>query len=134
MAIKLPDNPTPEQFEQAEPVLVRGILEESYGRIKPLKRVDGEPKANEFQRIAPGEYKGIFMPPQGATQFAFEIGNSGVSYLPLNPETIDSEEDEGEEELAFNERLEFVSQRTRELVFHRGGCDALEELFAGLVA
>jgi hypothetical protein len=130
--LKLPENPTPEQFEKAEPLVVQAILEEYFGKIKPLKRAEGsDPGDGEFVRVRPGQYKGIFLPPKGATRFAFEIGDKDVVYMPLNPETLEATEMD-EDTAQFSEALEFVSDKTREIVFHNGGIAALEEMYAGL--
>lgn len=134
MALNLPPNPTPEQFDKAEPLLVQNILEQYYrDGIKPLKRVDANPKAGEFMRVAPGQYKGIFIDRDGQMQFAFEFNNAtdDINYSPLNPEAIPTGDtaDMSEEEIAFNEAIANVSMRTRLITFWNRGTNGLVELY-----
>ena len=77
--IKLPDNPTPEQFAQAEPLLVKAIIEETY--------TDGIDDV-DFRRVKPGKYTGEFRDGKKRFMFDFEAGK-GISYKPINPEEID---------------------------------------------
>lgn len=128
----LPENPTAEQFNKAEPIIVQAIIEEYYrDGITPLTRVEGDPNTNEFQRTAPGEYKGVFSSADGKTQFAFEINKSDINYSPLNPETIDAMESEGDE-VSFSEAIADVTMETRLGVFHRRGVDGLAEFYEWL--
>ena len=77
--IKLPDNPTPEHFAQAEPLLVKAIIEETY--------TDGIDSV-DFRRVKPGKYTGEFRDGKKRFMFDFEAGK-GISYRPINPEAID---------------------------------------------
>lgn len=77
--IKLPENPTPEQFEKAEPLLVKAIIEETY--------TDGIDSVN-FRRVKPGQYTGEFRDDKKRFRFDFEA-SKGISYKPINPEEID---------------------------------------------
>jgi hypothetical protein len=129
MMLNLPANPTPEEFEKLEPLVVQAILEESFGKIKPLNRASGDrPGTNEFVRTAPGQYKGIFLPRSRLTRFAFEISSSDVNYIPLNPETLEPS-GVGKDTKQLDEALELVSSKTREVVFHNGGIAALVEMY-----
>ena len=77
--INLPNNPTPEQFAKAEPVLVKQIIEGTY--TSGVDSVD-------FRRVKPGKYTGEFRDGKKRFMFSFEAG-SGISYKPINPEEID---------------------------------------------
>jgi hypothetical protein len=132
MMLNLPPNPTPEEFEKLEPLVVQAILEETFGEIKPLKRANGDrPETGEFVRVSPGQYKGIFLPLTGSTRFAFEISSSDVNYIPLNPETLEPT-GVGKDTDQFTDALELVSSKTREVVFHNGGIAALAKMYAEL--
>ncbi len=131
-ALNLPENPTPEQYEQAEPIIVQAIIEQYYrDGIQPLTRVEGNPQQNQYQRVAPGEFKGVFSSADGRTQFAFEIDSSDINYSPLNPETIEAMESDGDS-ISFSEKIEDVSFETRLGVFHRRGVDGLAEFYEWL--
>ena len=85
--ITLPDNPTPEQLQRAEPILVRMILQDpetgySDG-IQPLKAVESDPGQNEYVVTGPGTYQGFFTDIDGEGQegqFEFEILDGSVIY------------------------------------------------------
>ncbi|MEM7773858.1 MAG: hypothetical protein AAF327_25555 [Cyanobacteria bacterium P01_A01_bin.37] len=94
MSLKLPPDPTPEQFEQAEPLIVKYIIESQYlDGILPLTKADGDPQENQYTVTAPGAYAGQFTDSDGAARFEFEFDDEGVSYSPINPEAIADEEE-----------------------------------------
>lgn len=130
--LNLPENPTPEQYEQLEPIIVQAMIEQYYrDGIQPLKRVEATPNRNEYQRIVPGQFTGVFSSVDGRTQFAFEITSKTINYSPLNPETIDAI-DSDEESARFAEKIKDVSPETRLGVFHRRGVDGLAEFYEWL--
>lgn len=79
--IKLPDNPTPEQFKKAEPVLLKAIIEETY--------TDGIDQIVNYRMVKPGKYQGEFR--DGKKRFSFDIDTDkgNIGYKPINPEEID---------------------------------------------
>ena len=80
---ELPDNPTPEQFEQAEPIILQAILEEYYtDGMEPINKRD-------YRRIAPGRYQGEFRDEGRRFSFNVDVDAEVVSYRPINPEEID---------------------------------------------
>lgn len=94
-ALKLPPNPTPEQFQQAEPLVVQFVIEQSYvDGIQKLTRADGEPAQNQYRVDGPGRYSGIFTDIDGVAQFEFEFTDDGISYTPLNPDEIGGADEE----------------------------------------
>ena len=92
-ALKLPPNPTAEQFGQAEPLVVQYIVESQYiDGIMPLQRAEADPQDNQYVMDGPGQYSGIFTDIDGDLKFRFNFGDDGVSYEPLNPEAIADDE------------------------------------------
>lgn len=79
--IELPDNPTPEQFKKAEPLLLKAIIEEYY--------TDGVDRLVEYRMVKPGRYQGEFV--DGKKRFSFDVNSGGnsIDYKPINPEAID---------------------------------------------
>lgn len=77
--MKLPQNPTPEQFKSAEPLIVKEIIEQTY--TSGVDSVD-------FRRVKPGKYTGEFRDGKKRFKFNFEAGK-GIDYQPINPEDID---------------------------------------------
>ena len=76
--MQLPTDITPEQFEQAEPLVLQGLIEEYYtSGIAPLR-----PK-QDYRRIKPGEYQGEFRSRDGRSRFTFQVDSKGIFYRPL---------------------------------------------------
>ncbi len=80
-ALKLPENPTPEQFKKAEPLILKRILKEYY--------TDGNIRVVDYRRVSPGKYTGEFK--DGKKRFSFTIDNprDNVNYKAINPNEID---------------------------------------------
>lgn len=82
-SLNLPDTPTPEEFEQAEPIILQAILEEYYtDGMEPIAKRD-------YRRIAPGRYQGEFRDEGRRFSFNIDVDADIVSYRPINPEEID---------------------------------------------
>ena len=78
--IKLPDNPTPEQFKKAEPLVIKQIIESVY--------TDGIDQLVNYRQVKPGKYTGEFRDGEKRFSFDFEEGK-GITYGSINPEAID---------------------------------------------
>lgn len=80
MAIKLPENPTKEQFQKAEPLVLREIIKEYY--------TEGNVRVRDYRRVSPGKYTGEFV--DGQKRFSFNIDSSrnNISYKPINRDAI----------------------------------------------
>lgn len=79
--IKLPENVTPEQFKQAEPLVIRGIIEEFY--------TDGIDELVDYRMVKPGSYTGEFRDGKKRFRFEFDADKERITYDPINPEEID---------------------------------------------
>lgn len=77
MAIALPDNPTPEQFKKAEPILLKSIIESVY--------TDGIDDIN-YRMVKPGHYEGEFKDED--RRFKFVLQDDSINYKPINPDAI----------------------------------------------
>ena len=78
--INLPEKPTAEQFEKAEPLLLREILKDYY--------TEGNIKLADFRRVQPGQYTGEFR--DGKKRFSFNINSDRevVTFKPINKSAI----------------------------------------------
>ena len=91
--VELPDDPTPEQFAQAEPIIIQMALEQQIDPFAFNARDRGEPVGNiidpidmkRVRRVAPAHYQGVFTHEGQAYKFSIKPQGSEfrVVYAPI---------------------------------------------------
>jgi hypothetical protein len=90
---KLPDDPTPEQFAKAEPIMLQQIIEENFDTAAFEARQNGQYQGNiidpldmnRVRRVAPGRYVGEFTDNNGSDRYRFELDDKGITFSPIRP-------------------------------------------------
>lgn len=92
--MELPEDPTPEQFEKAEPAIIQMAIEQQIDPYAFEARERGENIGNIIdpidmkfvKRVKPGHYQGAFMHDRQAYKFSIKPkgGEFQVTYSPVN--------------------------------------------------
>lgn len=95
--VDIPDEPTIEQIEAIEPIVLRKVLTDPESGfdpgdgtgIKELTLVDSEPGPSQFIRVDYGHYKGIFEAENIPLMCEFEVTEGETTFKALNPEVLE---------------------------------------------